>query len=679
MVPLTMSKMAPSPGISRKNPATEAVTLVKIPAICAGNLAKIPTTASSARRNPPGSQSQNPANHPFTVSQWAMIPSGVNCAATSPRANPACTGRASQKSPNHVLTPFNFSPIQLRAAPPAALSLSQWITASTMAAPKAMTPTTIQVMGLAHRAALNSHMAPVASNMTPFHSNMTPFHSSMAPANANTAPWVSNIAPRMSHMAALAASRTILNGTMARVSSPKAIFATPTATAMTSTAPAPKKRRRVRWGKRAVHTSNFRTVPVMLSTRVVSMGRKRLPMVMLRLSQADLSPSSFPRRFSSISRATRLAVPRAFSSFSMKGCSPPDPACLTSCTAAAAASSPKIRLKAPSRAAFPSPVVAAASFSRMGVMPKNRPAESLVATPKDFRRAAASPVGAESRSKIARKAVPAWEALMPTLPSSPAAAAMVSRLSPTLEAIGPTNFMVPPSISRLVLEEIKVLVSTSPTRPICAARSPNPERMSLAISAARPSSRLPALAMSSTPGMAAMIWFVLKPACPKNCIPCAAWEAEKLVVAPSRRAVLVKPLISAAVACVTARTEAICDSKAAAAEMGEANTAASASAPAVAAMNPDCIKPVARLTSAAMDRAWPVTVRTTRPMGPVIRSLRRRMNCRADGWPAAMFGVPGFWFLVPGPYLIRMARTMAFCTALWRRSVSRLSSSMAPA
>ena len=423
---------------------------------------------------------------------------------------------------------------------------------------------------------------------------------------------------------------------MARVASPQDILRTPTASAKPNTATTVNPISRVRDGMRAAHVSKFRTTPVIFSTRRESMGRKKSPTVLLRLSQADARIRNLPRKFSSISRATLAAVPPAFSSISMKGRILPNPACCTSFTAAAAGSSPNITLSAASRCVSPKGLMAPASSSKIVTMPRKFPAPSAVATPNCFSRFAAPPTGAERRRNMAFSDVPARAPCMPTFPNTPTKAATCSISAPTEAATGPKGFMASPNCTKVVFEAVRVRVSTSPTRVISFASREKPPRMLEPISAAWLSSMVPALARSRMPGMAAMIWVVLNPASPRNCIPSAACDAEKEVVAPRRRAVFAMESISLLVACVTARSRDIWASKSAATPIGPLNTAANPKTPAMAAINPDCIKAAARFTPAAMAWAWPVTVRTTRPMGPVMRSLRRSTNCRADVWSAAM-------------------------------------------
>ncbi|MNC67791.1 hypothetical protein D3C75_1183240 [compost metagenome] len=109
-------------------------------------------------------------------------------------------------------------------------------------------------------------------------------------------------------------------------------------------------------------------------------------------------------------------------------------------------------------------------------------------------------------------AVPPMLPWMPASPSLPAMAEAVSRSTPRPAATGPTYFMVSPNICRSTLARVKVPTITSPSRVIWFAGSLKPVRMLEPISAAVAISTPPALAMSSTPGIASRIALGVKPA-----------------------------------------------------------------------------------------------------------------------------------------------------------------------
>ena len=171
-------------------------------------------------------------------------------------------------------------------------------------------------------------------------------------------------------------------------------------------------------------------------------------------------------------------------------------------------------------------------------------------------------------------------------------AAVCSSDTPRAAALGATYFIVSPSIARSVFEVVKVLVSTSPRRPVSAACMPNPDRTLEAMSDARARSMAPALARLSMPGMAATVSSTSKPAMERNFMPSAASEAAQAVVAPRCRAVSVNRASSSSSARATAATPAM-----------------------------DCSKSIAGLRAAAIDPASAATPRASPMSAPRRASL----------------------------------------------------------
>ena len=147
------------------------------------------------------------------------------------------------------------------------------------------------------------------------------------------------------------------------------------------------------------------------------------------------------------------------------------------------------------------------------------PEASLTLTPRASSAFLAVPVGAESRSIIARNVVPAWEPFIPTLPSSPAIADTSWIDIPSPLATGATYFIVSPSSSTLTFAVVMVLEITSTTPPRSFACNPNPDNTSLAISDALARSICPTVARDSTPGIPAIMSDALNPAMARYCIP----------------------------------------------------------------------------------------------------------------------------------------------------------------
>ena len=148
-----------------------------------------------------------------------------------------------------------------------------------------------------------------------------------------------------------------------------------------------------------------------------------------------------------------------------------------------------------------------------------------------------SVVGFDIRSREARRAVPAWLPLIPAFAIMPAKADTSSRLMPKVCAMGAAYFMVSPSISTVVLEDVAALANTSAARLASFASMPIAVITSETMSAAAPRSVAPAAAKSKRPGIAAIISFVSQPAIARYCIPSDASDALNAVVAPRSFAV----------------------------------------------------------------------------------------------------------------------------------------------
>ena len=112
-------------------------------------------------------------------------------------------------------------------------------------------------------------------------------------------------------------------------------------------------------------------------------------------------------------------------------------------------------------------------------------------------------------------------------------AAVSSRLTFKLSAPGAAYFIASPSWVRLVLVVVKVLASTSDTRPDSPAARLNPDIMLDDTSAVVARSMPPAAARSSIPGMAAFTDSGVKPAMLRNDCPAATSLALNEVVRPS--------------------------------------------------------------------------------------------------------------------------------------------------
>ena len=138
-----------------------------------------------------------------------------------------------------------------------------------------------------------------------------------------------------------------------------------------------------------------------------------------------------------------------------------------------------------------------------------------------------------SRAIIALMPVPASEPLIPTLPSSPIAAWVCSRLAPYILATGAAIFMASPisSIPTDVLLAVDTI--TSPSRPISFACIPKALSTPPEISAARATSNWPAAAKSNVPANDSKTCWPLRPAAPNSNCAWAAWLAEKADLAPS--------------------------------------------------------------------------------------------------------------------------------------------------
>lgn len=239
---------------------------------------------------------------------------------------------------------------------------------------------------------------------------------------------------------------------------------------------------------------------------------------------------------SAITDATRAFSPAAFSRMLVNASTPAEPCWLIISAMPAAGSSPKIAFKYSMRSALPRSSVAWATSARICGTLRMLPSASLMLRPSSSMAPAAAPVGAESRSIMARRVVPAWLPWMPTLPSRPAMAADSSSDSPISRATGATYFIDSPSISRLTLARVVVAVMTSPRRSISLGSSPNPESRFEAMSDVRPRPVSLALARSSIEGMAARMASGSKPAMARKPWASAAWVALNEVLEPSSRA-----------------------------------------------------------------------------------------------------------------------------------------------
>ncbi len=368
-------------------------------------------------------------------------------------------------------------------------------------------------------------------------------------------------------------------------------------------------------GWASVHSVRRRTNAVTSATKPLSAGATVLPNPMNSPSSALFSSVTRPAKLSPMMSATVCAVPPTAESCSMNEASDPSPACLISSAAPAPASSPKMSFRYVIRRAEPMPSIAADRSVRIATMSRTLPSPSTVSTPSAASEAVASPTGDDRRENTARNVVPAWDALMPTLPSSPAMAAALRNDTPAVAATGPTYFMVSPSMPSVVLDDVNVAVSRSATPVMSAASRPKPDRMSDAMSEAWPRSTAPARAIASTPGMEAMMSFALNPAIPKYRMPSAAWVAENDVVAPRSRAVAVIAAICASVAPATAATE----------DMACSKWADALSGPAIAAVTPaptaPTITPAAATPRPQVFSPW--ATRAMRFRSPIERIMRR--------------------------------------------------------
>ena len=108
---------------------------------------------------------------------------------------------------------------------------------------------------------------------------------------------------------------------------------------------------------------------------------------------------------------------------------------------------------------------------------------------------------------------------MPMFASTPSALAVDSSDSPASAATGATYFIDSPRSSSVCAELLAVAVSTSATRPVSLASSPNARSVAPAISAACARSVPVARASASIIGVAAAISSVEKPARASESIP----------------------------------------------------------------------------------------------------------------------------------------------------------------
>ncbi|MMZ60569.1 hypothetical protein D1872_226720 [compost metagenome] len=129
--------------------------------------------------------------------------------------------------------------------------------------------------------------------------------------------------------------------------------------------------------------------------------------------------------------------------------------------------------------------------------------------------------------------------------------------TPILAATGAIYFIAMPRSVMSALVSIEAFANTSATRPDCSADSPKPFSAEAAISAVVARSVCPAAAKSRRPGIAAMMSFVLNPACARRACASAAWLALNTVLEPRAIAWLRNASNSAPVACEIALTFAI--------------------------------------------------------------------------------------------------------------------------